>query len=418
MTSRRAFLCAVAPLGLIGRRAQQATPNAVLLILDTVRQDRFARLSAAGSLPHLAALAARGARFDNAWAHSSWSLPSHATLLTGLHPHEHGADWPTLRLGPEVVTLPTFLASRGYVCGAFSGNSNWVTPEYLGRGFARFQAYNFESHLRRSTLGRGANRVAEKAGSSAAGRGVRADTVNERFFRFVDRYRQHRPFFAYLTYMDVNQDFHRRRLGRPFWIAEPPPADVSAAFDAGLVALDARVGELLEGLESRGLLRDLVMVTTSDHGESFGSTVPGDHEPEGHGSSLYPEQTKVPLFVTGPGVPPRVTVDLAGNKGAPATIAALAGLSGHPFGASLLEQPHTEVLATLNYADYRQRSLIAGQWLYLRDMANEETHQLFDLVQDPEAQRDLSRAQIQRTAMMAARVDQLLPSAAPARRSR
>ena len=183
---RRAFIvsaaASVAGAATLGAGRRQGGPpaplNVLLVLLDTVRADRFDALSAAGALPHLSRLASRGIRYSNAWAHASWSLPSHATILTGRYAHEHGADWPGLRLDPAAPTLASWFSGQGYVAGAFSGNSNWVTPEYLGHGFLRFQAYDFEAHLRRTTFGRKLGRAVQPLGGHFAGRGRKAPTIN------------------------------------------------------------------------------------------------------------------------------------------------------------------------------------------------------------------------------------------------
>src|SRR5690606_31724814 len=124
--------------------------NVLILMLDTVRKDRFTPDRA----PNLTRLAENGAWFEHAWASSSWSLPTQATVLTGLHSFDHGADFPGIALDPSVPTLGEYFQRRGYATGAFSSNSAWITPEHLGRGFVRFNVYILEDLVRRTVAGR------------------------------------------------------------------------------------------------------------------------------------------------------------------------------------------------------------------------------------------------------------------------
>lgn len=166
---------------LLVRQLPAAPPSAVnvlVLVLDTVRWDSFQRPDGPSLTPNIDRIAARGATFRNAWAASSWSLPAQATILSGRYPHEHGADWPSLALAKDRPTLPGYFGRRGYVAGAFSGNSAWVVPEYLGSGFLRFRVYTLEDLLRRTTYGRMVGRASWVVGLHPAGRGKKAPTVN------------------------------------------------------------------------------------------------------------------------------------------------------------------------------------------------------------------------------------------------
>ena len=72
--------------------------------------------------------------------------------------------------------------------GAFSGNSAWVTPEYLGRGFLRFDVYTPEDLIRRTAHGRKLDGLLKTLGYYAAGRGKKAPELNSQFLRFLDDY--------------------------------------------------------------------------------------------------------------------------------------------------------------------------------------------------------------------------------------
>src|SRR5690606_25421553 len=102
--------------------APAGAPNVLLIIWDTVRA---ASLSLFGhdrpTSPNLEALAARGVSFDRAIATAPWTLPSHASMLTGAYPHRTSVTW-TRPLDDALPTLPEVLARRGYLTGAFAAN--------------------------------------------------------------------------------------------------------------------------------------------------------------------------------------------------------------------------------------------------------------------------------------------------------
>jgi arylsulfatase A-like enzyme len=368
--------------------------NVLVVVLDTVRYDSFTRPIDRSLTPNLDRLAATGTRFRNAWSTTSWSLPSQAAILTGRYPHEHGADWPRLELNKQWPTLPEYFAGRGYVTGAFSGNAAWVTPEYLGRGFLRFDVYLLEDLLRRTALGRVMSRVLSAFGLDPAGRGKKADVLNAQFLDFLDDY-QARPFFAYLCYMDVNQAFHHRRLDHPFWVKNAPTREVIAAYEQGLTTLDAQVGRLFGDLERRGVLRNTLVIITSDHGESFGADGTTDHDPPGHGTSLYPEQTRVPMFVIAAGKvrPGQEVTQVVSTRAIPSMITHLLGLTGTPFHDAYVPdvlRPESEgegrvppALITLSYDYSRIRSVVWDRWQYLKVLTPAEREELYDLAIDP-----------------------------------
>ncbi len=379
--------------------ARAGAPNVLLIVMDTVRYDSFVR-SAAGSLtPNLDRMAAQGVRFENAWSSSSWTLPSQTSILTGLYPYQHGADWPSLKLDATRPTLGTFLSEQGYATGAFSGNSAWITPEYVGRGFLRFDTYIMEDFLRRTSYGRMLNVVLRNLRLHESGRGKPAAQINAQLLRFVDAYKS-RPFFAYVCYMDVNRTFHNRWLNYGFLQHRAPLSEVKQAYDVGLMELDEQIGALFAELEQSGVLQNTLVVITSDHGESFG-TGNGDHNPIGHGTSLYPEQTRVPLFIVFPGhiAAGSQNPELVSIRQIPGTIADLLQTPSNPFPdppLSLSRQTPGQssnntqgLLMTLNYSEHNLTSVLWDGWQYIHDQTT-TTDELYNLVSDPPAKRNLA----------------------------
>jgi arylsulfatase A-like enzyme len=375
-------------------------PNVLLVVMDTVRYDRFVKGSD-DLTPTLNRLAQQGARYENAWTTASWSLPSQASILTGLYPSEHQADWPGFDLREDVTTLPEYFSSLGYVTGAFSGNSSWVTPEYLHDDFLRFQVYIWQDYIRRTTFGRPIDQLLAGLGLHYAGLGKKAPQVNQEVVNFMDRYPDH-PYFLYLCYMDVNQGFHHKELNHPFWEDNPPVAEIADAYDESLITLDSEIADLLNHIEARGGLDNTLIIITSDHGESFGEEYPGDHLPEGHGTSLYPEQSRIPLFLVYPGkiLPGQVQDQSVSLQEIAKTITELLGFEEAPFPGTGLpiatlensaeSQSKAAVFITLNYDQYKSRSVVQDDWQFLRNFCSSEVvDELFNLSGDPTAQTNL-----------------------------
>ena len=361
-------------------------PNVLLLVLDTVRADH---LSAYGydrdTTPNLKRWAARGVKFDRARATAPWTLPSHASMLTGWWPHQLSADVEHPLDGAK-PTLAEYLGDRGYATGGFVANTYYCNAWYgVDRGFDRYEDFPENEQvtaaevLRSSTLGR---RVAKKLGLRQATPGARdsrksAATIDRDALAWVDGLPKGQPFFAFLNYYDAHGPYetpagYRRRFARPgateageaavvqefegMAAKAPNPADPEAtgrvqavgaeaarimvdAYDDCIAALDAEIGRLLDELDRRGTLANTLVIMTSDHGEHF-----GDRGLFGHGNSLYHPLIDVPLVVLPPGgLKPGaspVVADPVSLRDIPATVVDLLGMgAGAPFpGTSLADR--------------------------------------------------------------------------------
>lgn len=297
--------------------AASGAPNLLIVVMDTVRADH---LSAYGysraTSPNFERLAREGTLFENAISTSSWTLPAHASLLTGRLPHEHGAiHWAyTLHL-PNIAEE---LRRRGFRTGAFSANTLYFTRQKgFGGGFIHFEDV-FTS-------------AADMAIRTAYGRlyvwyVVRhtwpgdlpgrkwAENVNANFLRWIDRGPK-QPFFVILNYFDAHDPYlppqpYRSmfsqipnpggELNDVFWRMRPrKPEMVQSemdAYDGGIAYVDAQIGRLMAGLEARGLKQNTLVIILSDHGELF-----GEHDIYLHRNSLYRPLIRVPMVFYWPG---------------------------------------------------------------------------------------------------------------------
>lgn len=333
--------------------AATGAPNIVVIVVDTLRADH---VSSYGynrpTTPEMDRIAAQGVAFDSAIATSSWSLPSHASLLTGRYVFEHGVGnvepepwlgWGDKGLGGR-FTLGEELGKRGYRSGAFSANRTYFSRDLgFGRSFIHFEDYfhsagdmfvrtvygrefarryflrseksQITRTLRRLGMESLLDQDAEGSGSSGGAYGIRkrGSVVNEETLSWIDRDRE-RPFFVFLNYFDVHSPYGApRSYPEPAWSQN----GLIDKYDDGVKYADDHIAELMKGLENRGLAANTLVIITSDHGESL-----DQHGLPYHGHGLYRELIRVPLIFWYPGHIPegvRVSVPVT-NSAIPATV--------------------------------------------------------------------------------------------------
>ena len=307
-----------------------ARPSVLLVSIDTLRADHVGAYGAASAeTPRLDALAAAGTRFATAIAPAPLTLPSHASLLTGLSPPRHGIRHNGVyHLEDGIETLAERFRAAGYATGAVTGAVVLARRYGLDQGF---ESYDDGTSSQRS----GAGGFLERS----------AAEVTDRALGWLET--APRPFLLFVHYYDPHHDY------RP----PPPFAErfASSPYDGEVAYVDSQLGRLLDGLESSGSRRETLILVTSDHGESL-----GEHGESTHAYTLYDAVLRVPLILAGPGVTPgRVaqslvrTVDVAPTLLALTGLPALAGADGEPLTAYLGDGPpppariaYAETLAT------------------------------------------------------------------------
>jgi arylsulfatase A-like enzyme len=395
--------------------ARTGAPNVLLIVLDTVRA---ASLSVNGyarpTSRNLETLAQRGAYFERAVSTSSWTLPSHASLFTGLYPHQVAADWRTpLETSPP--TLAAVLSATGYATVGIVSNLLYLTYETgIARGFAEYDDYRLTLPMavKTSLVARQAGRLLGlEAGATTLQERRPANEINSAFLEWLARHEQSKPrppFFAFLNYMDAHSPYEPpARLGDRFGAVGPRPdielrrtwakAEIERetnGYDATIAFLDEQIGNLFEELGRRGTLSNTIVAITSDHGELLGERGLYDH-----GNSLYWRVLHVPLLIVyPPAVPAGLRVrDPVTLRDLPATLLDLAdarppdwpGRSLHRFWASTA--PRSPVLAEMSRAINMNpwlpasrgdiRSLVDGSLHYILNGDGEE--ELYNVDRDP-----------------------------------
>lgn len=332
-------------------RAADPRPNILLVTIDTFRADH---LGAAGypraTTPVLDALAAAGARFTQAISQAPETAPSHATMLTGLYPSEHGVRSNGVHALPgDVTTFAERARGAGYRTAAFVGSF------VLDRRFGLAQGFDvYDDAMEARDVARAANAPGGGAppavwyGNIIEGAFERpASEVNAAAIRWLNA-NHDAPFFLWVHFYDPHAPYAPPRDADIFpkrdptsshaaWDAferehlagaargaprDPDSAgapaldpgaqrrletlaeDLVALYDGEVRACDAQVGLLLDRLDALGLGDNTLVIVTSDHGESLAEN--GYYFR--HGWYLYDNVLRVPLIVRFPGHVPAAQV--------------------------------------------------------------------------------------------------------------
>ena len=262
--------------GMSGCRNAQPTPpstpprNLLLITVDTLRADALGAYGRKTTVtPWLDRLATGGARFDNARAHNVVTLPSHANIMTGRLPPDHGIrDNGGFRLAAAQETLATRLKGRGFRTAAFVSAFPLDSRFGLARGFDVYDDAFVDATPRPAFIEQ------ERSGTAtvrAAKAWLDAQPRDSAWFCWVHLYEPHFPY------------------------APPPPYDArfaSALYEGEVAATDAALAPLLEPILSAGASTDTLVVVTADHGEAL-----GDHGEATHGIFAYEATLRVPLIL-------------------------------------------------------------------------------------------------------------------------
>jgi arylsulfatase A-like enzyme/Flp pilus assembly protein TadD len=353
-------------------RAPAQPANVLLITVDTLRADALGAYgNATAATPWLDRLAAGGLRFDNVRAHNVVTLPSHANILTGRLPLDHGVrDNSGFRLPPGEGTLATWLEARGFRTAAFVSAFPLDSRFGLSRGFDEYDDRFVDATARPAMLEQ------ERSGSktvAAADRWLRSQDGSAPWFCWVHVYEPHFPYTP-------PEPFASRFAGD--------------GYAGEVAAVDAALGALIQPIVDAGTSTRTLVVVTSDHGESL-----GEHGEATHGIFAYESTLKVPLIVYFPPMlKPRAISTSAGHIDiAPTVLHALrlpipAGLRGR----SLLDDDDGRTAVT--YFEALSGSLNRG-WAPLTGVAAHGLKyvdlpiaELYDLRDDPGERRNLATA--------------------------
>jgi arylsulfatase A-like enzyme len=306
MSNRRSAIAAAAVMGAglagwwwLGERGPATPRTTILISVDTLRPDHLGCYGyRRPTSPVFDALAEGGVVFEDVSTPAPWTLPAHASLLTGLYPSRHGLKSHERYLPAPIVTLAQVLARKGYRTAAVVNSHNLSSRFGLDRGFQDFR-YVEES-------------VAQVAPTSE---------IIDQAITWLEKRGDH-PLFLFVHTYDVHSDYRSLAEYEAAFV-EPydGPADGTTAqliavregklslgeadarhlvdlYDAGIRQWDGELGRLLRFLKDNRMLEETLLIITSDHGEEF-----FEHGGFLHGRTQYQEVMAVPLVLRGPGLP-------------------------------------------------------------------------------------------------------------------
>ncbi|HPM76854.1 MAG TPA: sulfatase [bacterium] len=260
-------------------------PNVILISIDTLRADHLSCYGHPQNLtPNIDAFAREGVTFANTIAQSSWTLPSHASMLTGYLPSSIGVFHESFPLRESVTTLAELLREQGYATVSFNGGVLLDAHFGFAQGFDRYWSFDGNNNPNNP------NSMNDLASILNKTRRNLPTLKGKKFFLFFHTYQLHDPY-----------NFHPG-------ISEPGAAKCSdseqnipeclLAYEGEVRYVDRQMGTLFQLLRENGLLDNSLIIFTSDHGESF---LRDKHHHTGHAIYLYDELIKVPLIVRFPG---------------------------------------------------------------------------------------------------------------------
>ena len=260
-------------------REREAGRNVLLITVDTLRADALGAYGRAdAATPWIDRLAAAGVRFTDAHAHNVTTLASHANILSGRLPLEHGVrDNAGFRFPSGTDTIATLLKARGYRTAAFVSAFPLDSRFGLQRGFDVYDDRFVDAQSRPVLLEQ------ERSGRAtvALAKGWIEAEGKSPWFCWVHLYEPHAPYAP-------PEPYASRFASRPY--------------DGEVAAADAALGPLLEPILAAGRAGRTLVVLTADHGESL-----GEHGEATHGIFAYEATLRVPLLFYSPGLArPRV----------------------------------------------------------------------------------------------------------------
>jgi len=381
-------------------RGERDDLRGVLLVsIDTLRPDHLGAYGyARPTSPNFDRLAREGVLFEVACSVAPWTLPAHATLLTGLLPHRHGIQTSRKGLPPDIPTLASRLDAAGFRTAAVVNSSYVGRRNGLDRGFHTFQQVP----------------EPERAPSEVADLGL----------HWLDAHlHDPAPFFLFLHFYDVHSDYEalprfERLLVRPYQgpvsgstgqllrvthgevaLGDDDLRHLVDLYDASVRQTDTQLGRVLEWLERHGLADRVLVVVTSDHGEEF-----LEHGGVLHARTHYHEVLRIPLVMRGPGLPHgrRVTRPVSIADVAPTVLSVADVAPGEGDGSDLSRlwragasddaDPGRWLVAEGDHGNGHRnakRSIRNARYKLIQDRITNEV-ELYDLVNDPEEQDDLS----------------------------
>lgn len=374
-------------------------PNILLISVDTLRADH---LSCYGydrpTSPNIDRLARDSVVFEDAMSVTSWTLPSHLSMLTSLYPQVHGVMEGQMRLPEKAKLCTELMKAAGY------STFGVVAAPFLNHQFGYSQGFDLYEDFSggdKDTFDKIRRAIQEE---------VPAKKIHHRALEILDG-RKTGPFFMFLHYFDphldysppppydtmFDPDYEKDLNGRKGYDShDRVPLEMNprglkhlvALYDGEIASVDGYIGKLRHYLREQQIYDDMLIIFTADHGEEF-----WEHGKQGHRKSLYVESVHVPLIVKFPHNKwkGRRIVRTVGTADIVPTIFAVAGIDPDPVfdGRNLVPMAQTkgsDAWPEMPYffeLDDKFEGVRLGNWKLLRQKSGPQHRKLFDLSSDP-----------------------------------
>jgi arylsulfatase A-like enzyme len=299
--------------------------NVVLIVLDAARADH---VSCYGykqlTTPNIDQLAAEGVLYENAITPAIWTIPSHASLFTGLYPSEHGSHLRRFKLPLQHRLLAEELQELGYQTIGLTCNGLVGRVSGLDRGFSQYrEVAELFPGPRLPFWQEAANKLYRRFVWKRWDYGARR--ITRLAIQHLKKLDSTRPFFLFMNYLETHLKYRpparlaemflpagvsfndAQRVNQNAWKylagqVEMTDRDfeiLSSLYDAELRHTDVYIGQLVDSLRGLGLLDKTIFIITSDHGENLGEHAMMDHQ-----FCLYDTLIRVPLVIRCPEVLP------------------------------------------------------------------------------------------------------------------
>ncbi len=276
-------------------------------MVDTFRADKMHAYNPKTRVltPNYDAFAADATRFAWATVQGTWSLPSHASLLTGVYPTVHRATAADSKLSPTVPFVAEELKRDGYRTGMFSSNG-YISAKW---GFDR--GWDVNRNFIRESLPNGADYLWKTAKTWLT------PLLSKRQFLYLATIEPHvaytpkkeflvkywdKPYVGPLKPVLTGVQLGLIKGGK-LKINDNDKAYLEALHDAEITGSDALFAKFIADLKALGVYDTSVVIVVSDHGDQF-----YEHGSVGHGDTVYQELTHVPMIIRAPGLLPKGTV--------------------------------------------------------------------------------------------------------------
>jgi arylsulfatase A-like enzyme len=411
-------------------------PNIILIIMDTVRADHLSLYGyKKDTTPNLRKFSEEATLYDRAIAPSNWTLPTHASIFTGIYASKHRA-YSYYDFGRPLVdefhTIAEILSEGNYLTMGVVANHVYVTKSWgLAQGFqyydqrkpAFFLGPTGLYYIIRQSI---RNILAPLLPASYSERVYfRSEDINKKVFtQLEETKKKNKSFFLFINYMDAHIPYmppspfddlfcckdekfranHYEKIMSEVMklerkITEKERNHLLSQYDGGIAYIDYHIGSLIRRLKELGLYENSLIIITSDHGEAF-----GERNLIGHGVSIYQDQVYVPLIVKYPNSKQRILVDEVVNvMDIFPTILDVAGgdeMSGKNQEKSLLKvedgNPRVVISESFPYKEnsslhprFRciERAIFSRTFKFIRSTAGKR--ELYDLSKDPNEKKNL-----------------------------